>query len=74
MFVNGARCEIASGAPVMDAVRQWDAAAAAELERGLRALTDSRGLPLDPLTPAVAGAIVRVIAARSAEPDAEESL
>ena len=73
MFVNGARLEIAAGSPVLEAVRKWDAAAAGEIERGGRALTDSRGLPLDPAAPAFAGAIIRVIAARDADaaPDAE---
>ena len=73
MFVNGARLDVPSGALVIDVVRKWDAAAAQELERGARSLTDSRGLPLDPQTPAIAGTIVRVIAARGAdaEHDAE---
>ena len=74
MFVNGARLEIAAGSPVLEAVRKWDAAAAGEIERGGRALTDSRGLPLDPRTPAVAGTIIRVIGARDAEPHPEPSL
>ena len=74
VFVNGARVEVAVGAPVIDAVRKWDAAMAQELERGGRALTDSRGLPLDPSSPTVAGTIVRVIAAREGGADAEEAL
>ena len=54
-----------------NAVCKWNPAAALELERGGRTLTDSRGLPLDPSTPAVAGIIVRVIVGRD-RADGEE--
>ena len=52
-------------------MRKWDAAAAQDLERGGCALTDSRGLPLDPHTVSVAGTIIRVIPMRAAESVAE---
>ena len=64
VFVNGARVESAERAPVIEAVRQWDASAARDVETGARALTDSRGLPMDPSAEVVAGTIVRVVGAR----------
>lgn len=72
VYVNGVRVEAPAAQSVLDAVRQWDAVAAQEVERGARHLTDSRGLPLDPATPAVAGTIVRVLRAR--ERDAADDL
>jgi hypothetical protein len=64
VYVNGARVEVPAGAPVLDAVRAWDADAAREVVSGARPLSDSRGLPLDPATPGAAGTIVRVGQAR----------
>ncbi len=72
VYVNGGRVEVPDAAPVLDAVRSWDAEAARDVERGARALTDSRGLPLDPATLAVAGTIVRVVAARERDANDEE--
>jgi hypothetical protein len=64
VYVNGARVEAPAARSVLEAVRAWDAEAARDVETGARHLTDSRGLPLDPGTPAVAGTIVRVLRAR----------
>jgi hypothetical protein len=72
VYVNGARLELPANAMVLDAVRLWDAGAARDVESGARALTDSRGLPLDPAAPAAAGTIVRVVSARDRDPGAEE--
>jgi hypothetical protein len=72
VYVNGARVETEAGAPVLDAVRAWDAGAARDVMSGARVLTDSRGLPLDPTAPAAAGTIVRVVGARDRDPGAEE--
>jgi hypothetical protein len=72
VYVNGGRVEVPEAAPVLDAVRVWNADAARDVERGGRALTDSRGLPLDPAALAVAGTIVRVVTARERDADAEE--
>src|SRR5207342_3685446 len=38
VFVNGARVESAERAPVIEAVRQWDAEAAREVESGARSI------------------------------------
>ena len=64
VYVNGAGVDVPSGATALDAVRLWDATAAAELQRGARALADSRGLPASPDTPVHGGAIFRLVSAR----------
>jgi hypothetical protein len=50
--------------PAIDAVRAWDTAAADQVMTGDRALTDSRGLPMEPSTVLVAGSIVRLVSGR----------
>ena len=64
VYVNGSGVDVPSGATAIDAVRLWDAAAAAEIERGARALTDSRGLPATPDSPVHGGAIFRLVGVR----------
>jgi len=63
-YVNGHGVDVPSGASAIDAVRAWDSAAADEVIAGDRALTDSRGLPLEPSSPLVAGSIVRIVSGR----------
>jgi hypothetical protein len=58
------------GATALDAVRALDAEEAGAVERGARALADSRGLPADPAARTYAGAIYRVIAPRRRGSDA----
>jgi hypothetical protein len=70
VFVNERPAEVPRGATALDAVRALDAALAEGVAGGHRAITDSRGLPVEPATAAYAGAIYRVVAARRA-PDAE---
>jgi hypothetical protein len=72
VFVNGGRVEVAEAAAALDAVRAWNPEAAREVEQGARALTDSRGLPLDPGTTVVAGTIVRVVSARERDAGFED--
>jgi hypothetical protein len=48
----------------LDAVRAWDASAAADVEDGRRLITDSRGLPLDAAATMSAGSIIRLVAKR----------
>ena len=50
-YVNGRGVDVPAGAIALDAVRVADAQAADQVEAGDRALTDSRGLPLDPSAP-----------------------
>ena len=64
VFVNAAGVDVPAGATALDAVRAWDAAAAAEVEGGRRLITDSRGLPLDGSAAMSAGSIIRLVAKR----------
>jgi hypothetical protein len=68
VFVNGASVHAPAGADALDAVRLFDPDAAAQLERRERALTDSRGLPVDVASPLYAGAIFRIVSARGTDP------
>lgn len=64
VFVNASGVDVPSGATALDAVRAWDASAAAEVEGGRRLITDSRGLPIDALSAMSAGSIIRLVAKR----------
>lgn len=63
-YVNGHGVDVPAGAAAIDAVRVWDAVMADQVVAGDRALTDSRGLPLDPLAVLAAGSIVRIVSGR----------
>jgi hypothetical protein len=63
-YVNGRGVDVPAGATAIDAVRAWDAAAAEQVVAGDRALTDSRGLPLEPSAILTAGSIVRLVSGR----------
>jgi hypothetical protein len=65
VFVNANGVDVAHGASALDAVRAWNADAAAEVTGGTRLITDSRGLPIDGGTPMNAGSILRLIANRA---------
>jgi len=64
VFVNATGVDVPVGATALQAVRTWNAASAAEIEGGVRLITDSRGLPIDPATPMRAGSILRLVANR----------
>jgi hypothetical protein len=64
VFINAQGIDVAAGATALEAVRQWDAAAAAAVDAGTRLITDSRGLPLPSATPLSGGAILRLVAKR----------
>jgi hypothetical protein len=70
-YVNGRGVEVPSGASAIDAVRAWDVEAADQVIAGDRALTDSRGLPLEPTALLVSGSIVRIVSGRRSAPGAE---
>ena len=63
-YVNGHGVDVPAGASAIDAVRVADAAAAQQVESGDRALTDSRGLPLDPSATLHGGSIIRIVSGR----------
>ena len=63
-YVNGKGVDVPGGASAIDAVRAWDAAAADQVVAGERALTDSRGLPLEPSAILSGGSILRLVSGR----------
>ena len=63
-YVNGRGVEVPVGASAIDAVRAWDTEAADQVMAGDRALTDSRGLPLDPSAALAGGSIIRIVSGR----------
>jgi hypothetical protein len=63
-YVNGRGVDVPSGASAIDAVRVFDGDTAQQVVTGDRALTDSRGLPLEPSAPLVAGSIIRIVSGR----------
>ena len=64
VFVNGAAVRVPAGATVLDAVAAHDAAAAAEVRAGARAVADSRGIVVDPATTLTGGFVMRLVSAR----------
>ncbi|HEV8218028.1 MAG TPA: hypothetical protein VGP95_19385 [Gemmatimonadaceae bacterium] len=62
--MNASGIDVPPGATALDAVRAWDASAAADVEGGRRLITDSRGLPLDATATMSAGSIIRLVAKR----------
>ncbi|GAC1691315.1 MAG: hypothetical protein NVS9B3_09890 [Gemmatimonadaceae bacterium] len=64
VFVNGVGADVPAGCTALAALRVVDPAAAEAVLAGERVITDSRGLPLAPETPAHGGAIYRTIGAR----------
>lgn len=63
-YVNGRGVDVPGGATAIDAVRVWDVGAADQVLSGDRALTDSRGLPLEPTATLVGGSIIRIVSGR----------
>jgi hypothetical protein len=63
-YVNGRGVDVPAGASALDAVRAFDADAAAQVVAGDRALTDSRGLPLETSATLSAGSIIRIVSGR----------
>ena len=68
----GTKYSDAMGATVLDAVRDFDAAAADALVAGSRGVTDSRGLPSAIDAPVFGGAIFRLVSARAARAAGDE--
>ena len=64
VYVDAAGHTVPAGATALDAVRAHDPNVADAVTRGDRVITDSRGLPIAPDTPAYGGAIYRLASAR----------
>jgi len=69
VFVNSTPLELPAGSTALDAVRAWNAGAADDVAAGRRAITDSRGLPLDGAAPMSAGSILRLVSSRDRSAD-----
>jgi len=63
-YVNGSAVIVPSGGTALDAIHAADPSAADAVARQELVITDSRGLPIDPSTPAVMGSIFRLIPSR----------
>jgi hypothetical protein len=63
-YVNGRGVDVPAGATALDAVRAADPAVADAIAAGDRALTDSRGLPIEGSVVLAAGSILRVVSGR----------
>lgn len=66
VFVNGAGVSVPAGSTVIEAVELADAAAAAQVRAGTRAVVDSRGLPVAADAALSGGFVMRVVSARAA--------
>jgi hypothetical protein len=73
VFVNERGVSVPAGATALDAVRALLPDDAAAIEAGTRRLTDSRGLPVEASETLVNGAIYRVVSARAALSESDES-
>lgn len=73
VYVNSRPVDVDTGGTMLDAVHAIDMALGAAVDSGDRALTDSRGLPLDPRAVAYSGAIIRVVGARGKTDSDSES-
>ena len=72
VFVNAGIIELPAGAAVLDAVRSTDPTLPDKIASGSAYVTDGRGIEIDPETPLVSGAILRVVVrARSGSTDAD---
>ncbi len=72
VFVNARGYDVPIGATALDAVRAADAAEADAVSAGTRQITDSRGLPVAPATPAYGGVIYRTVGNRSRDAERAE--
>ena len=70
VYINGHGVDAPGTGSAVDAVRVWDPAVADEISGGRRALTDSRGLPLEPTAPVFNGLIMRVVSNRAGRGEA----
>lgn len=73
VFVNERGVSVPAGATALDAVRALLPEEASAIDAGNRRIIDSRGLPVDAGELLVNGAIYRVVSARAALSESDES-
>ena len=61
VFVNAGPLDLPSGADVAQAVRLFDPALERQVASGTAYVTDGCGIEIDPTSPLVGGAILRVV-------------
>ncbi len=66
VFVNAAPVDVPRGASALDCVRAWNPEEADGVADGKRAITDSRGLEVEPASATSAGSIFRTVSKRAA--------
>jgi hypothetical protein len=72
VFVNAGAIDVPAGAAVLDALRSTDPTLLDKIASGAAYVTDGRGIELDPGSPLMSGAILRVVVrARAGSSDAD---
>ena len=72
IYINSRPVDVAASSTAFDAVKSWDAAEAAAILAGDKAITDSRGIHLTNDAPVHNGAIFRIVRARQTERDKDD--
>ncbi len=70
VYVNARGVDVPAGSVALDAVRAFDPSTADLVAARDRALTDSRGLPVEPDANLYMGAILRIVSGRHRAPGA----
>ena len=65
VFVDGRALSLRRPSTVVEAIRAFDAGVAGDVLSGLRAVTDSRGLPIALDAHVTGGTVLRVVSARA---------
>lgn len=66
IYIDAKPVDAKPGSKLIDALAAASPSDAEQVRAGLRMLTDSRGLPAEPESEVFAGAIYRIVSARSA--------
>jgi len=73
VYINAKPVEVDSSATALDAVQAWDELQAKAIRDGERLITDSRGIVTANATPVHNGAIFRIVRARQAADQDQDS-
>jgi hypothetical protein len=73
VYVNSRPVDVPASATALDAIDVWDAEAGTSIRSGERVITDSRGIVTANDTPVQNGAIFRIVRARQAVEEDDES-
>jgi hypothetical protein len=73
VYINAKPVDVDSSATALDAVQAWDELQAKAIRDGERLITDSRGIVTANATPVHNGAIFRIVRARQAADQDQDS-